>query len=77
MSWEVDGRVRLGATRPQVCVAWVLTRPQVTSVLSGAEKPEHVSDNLAGTQLELPGDAVALLDVAAEVYDKEEAQQQG
>lgn len=63
----------LGATTPQVCIAWTLTRPQVTSALTGAEKPEHVSDNFGGTQLELPADAVALLDAAADAYDKEEA----
>ena len=58
----------LGATRPQVCVAWVLSHPEVTSVLAGAEKPEHVSDNFAGTRITLPEEAVQQLNAAADAY---------
>jgi aryl-alcohol dehydrogenase-like predicted oxidoreductase len=54
----------LNATRPQVCVAWVLSHEEVTSVLAGAERPEHVDDNLAGTRLMLPADALAALNAA-------------
>lgn len=60
----------LGATRPQVCVAWVLTRPEVTSVLAGAEKPEHVSDNFKGTELVIPDAALEILDAASAAYTK-------
>ena len=56
----------LNATRPRVCVAWVLSRPEVTSVLAGAERPEHVEDNLAGTRLVLPVDALAALNAASD-----------
>ena len=62
---------QLGATRPQVCVAWVLTHPEVTSVIAGAEKPEHVDDNFQGTKLVLPSDAVALLNASSDVYTRE------
>ena len=55
----------LGATRPQVCVAWVLSRKEVTSVLAGAEKPEHVDDNFAGARLTLPAAALNKLDTAS------------
>ena len=58
----------LGATRPQVCVAWVLSHPEVTSVLAGAEKPEHVSDNFKGTQTSLPDEAIRQLNAAADTY---------
>ena len=58
----------LGVTRPQVCVAWVLSHPEVTSVLAGAEKPEHVSDNFKGTQITLPEEAVQQLNAAADAY---------
>jgi aryl-alcohol dehydrogenase-like predicted oxidoreductase len=51
----------LGATRPQVCVAWVLAHPEVTSVLAGAERPEHVEDNMRGTQLKLPSELMQRL----------------
>ena len=58
----------LGVTRPQVCVAWVLSHPEVTSVLAGAEKPEHVSDNFKGTQITLPDEAIQQLNAAADAY---------
>jgi aryl-alcohol dehydrogenase-like predicted oxidoreductase len=54
----------LGATRPQVCVAWVLSHPEVTSVLSGAERPEHVDDNFKGTKLKLPRSSLRTLNAA-------------
>lgn len=56
----------LGATRPQVCVAWVLANKEVTSVLAGAEKPEHVDDNLAGSRLALPADSLNILNAASD-----------
>ena len=60
----------LGVTRPQVCVAWALSHPEVTSVLAGAEKPEHVSDNFAGTRITLPEEALQRLNAAAAAYTK-------
>lgn len=63
---EVAGE--LGVTRPQVCVAWVAAHPEVSSVLAGAEKPEHVEENLKGTELTLPASAMARLNAAAEAY---------
>ena len=58
----------LGATRPQVCIAWVLAHPEVTSVLGGAESPEHVEENFGGTQLELPPEALATLNAVSKTY---------
>ncbi len=63
---EVAGE--LGVTRPQVCVAWVAAHSEVASVLSGAEKPEHVEENLKGTELTLPAPVMAKLNAAAEAY---------
>ena len=59
----------LGVTRPQVCVG-LGRRPFLRSpaVLSGAEKPEHVEENLKGTELTLPASAMARLNAAAEGY---------
>lgn len=61
----------LGVSRAQVCVAWVLARPEVASVLSGAESAEHVDEVLAGTQLVLPDGARARLDQASVTYSRE------
>jgi len=58
----------LAATRPQVAIAWVLSYPEVTSALAGAEKPEHVEDNVVGSRLALPSDALATLNAASEAY---------
>ena len=58
----------LRASLAQVCIAWVLTHSEVTSVLAGAESPEHVEANLAGTQLALPTEAIATLNAASAAY---------
>ena len=65
----------LGATRTQVCVAWVLTRPAVTCVLAGAESPEQVEENAAGAALALPSPAVAALEIARQVYRRRQAEE--
>ena len=61
----------LRVSRAAVCVAWVLTHPEVTSVLGGAESPAHVDEHLAGTRLALPADAVATLNAASAAYRQE------
>jgi len=58
----------LGATRPQIAIAWVLTHPEVTSALAGAERPEHVEDNIAGSQLVLPSEALDALNEVSNQY---------
>ena len=60
----------LGVSRPQVCVAWVLSHPEVTSALSGGEKPEHVEDNFKGTTLTLPDEALKRLKAASDTYNE-------
>ena len=56
----------LGATRPQVTIAWVLSRSEVTSALGGAETPEQAAENFAGSRLQLPADLKKRLDAASE-----------
>ncbi|WP_312239903.1 aldo/keto reductase [Pantoea sp.] len=41
------------ATTAQVCLAWLLTRPGVTSLLIGSRTEEQLRDNLAAASLEL------------------------
>ena len=55
----------LNARRSHVCVAWVLSHPELTTALSGAESEEHVDDNLAGARLELPEEALEILNAAS------------
>ena len=58
----------IGATRAQVCVAWSLSHPEITAVLAGAEKVEHVTDNFGGTKIALPVTAQQRLDLASAEY---------
>ncbi|GII55807.1 aldo/keto reductase [Planotetraspora thailandica] len=46
----------------QVALAWVLSRPAVTSVITGVRKVEQLTDNLAAVDLELTEEDVARLD---------------
>ena len=64
----------LHVTRAELCVAWVLTHTEVTTVLSGAESSEHVDQNLAGTQLSLPQEVIKTLNSASKAYRKKTKQ---
>lgn len=69
---ELDHVARqLGATRPQVCIAWVLARSEVTCCLAGAETPDHVTDNVPGTRLQLPAELLQRLNAAADAFTQE------
>ncbi|MBT4977953.1 MAG: aldo/keto reductase [Gemmatimonadetes bacterium] len=57
----------LDTSRAAVCVAWVLHQG-LTAVLAGSESIAHVDENLAGTRLTLPDDALAALDQARGIY---------
>ena len=64
----------LCVSRGTVCVAWVLTHPEVTSVLAGAERPEHVEGNFTGAQMVLPDEAIDTLNAASAAYRDQHAQ---
>ncbi len=64
----------LGATRPQVCIAWSLANPAVTSVLGGAESPAQVVENFGGTQIQLTSEALELLNAASATYTQKRLQ---
>jgi aryl-alcohol dehydrogenase-like predicted oxidoreductase len=50
------------ASVAQVGLAWLLSRPGVTTVLVGASKLSQLDDNLGAAGIELSGDELALLD---------------
>src|SRR5207253_2184929 len=52
-----------GASASQVALAWLLTRPTVTSVIVGARSDKQLTDNLAAADLVLSDDEVAKLEV--------------
>ncbi len=53
---------RLGATPMQVALAWLLQRAANVLLIPGTSSIEHLRENLAAAELELPGDALAVLD---------------
>ena len=54
-----DGR---GASPAQVALAWLLTRPAVTSVIVGTRTSGQLLDNLAAADLSLTADELARLE---------------
>jgi aryl-alcohol dehydrogenase-like predicted oxidoreductase len=49
----------------QIALAWLLSRPQVTSVIVGARTPEQLDDNLQASKLELSPEDLHALDEAS------------
>jgi aryl-alcohol dehydrogenase-like predicted oxidoreductase len=65
-------RMRAIAQRHQssvarVAIAWVLSRPGVSSVLIGATRRTQLDDNLGAVDLQLPADDLAELDAASAI----------
>ena len=52
----------LGITRGQLALAWVLRHPEVSSVINGATRPEHVQANAKAASVALSDDVIARLD---------------
>jgi len=71
-NWKILDAVRavaseVGATPAAVSLAWLLAKPQVSSVIFGARTIEQLETNLAGGDLELTPKHVAALDQASAV----------
>jgi aryl-alcohol dehydrogenase-like predicted oxidoreductase len=56
-----------GVSAARVALAWLLTKPGVTSLIVGARTAEQLRDSLAAAELQLSADEIAALDdVSAE-----------
>ncbi|MFI5361059.1 MAG: aldo/keto reductase family protein [Elusimicrobiota bacterium] len=53
-----------GMTLPQLALAWVLRRPEVTSAIIGATKPEQVLENVAASGMTLSPLVLKTIDAA-------------
>ncbi len=53
---------KVGASRQQVALAWLLQRSPAIALIPGTSSVAHLRDNLAVADLALPADAVAELD---------------
>ncbi|MES1955116.1 aldo/keto reductase [Salinisphaera hydrothermalis] len=51
-----------GVSAAQVALAWILTRPGVTTAVIGARKEHQLDDNLAAANLELTDDEIAAIE---------------
>jgi len=70
-TWDVVETVRAVAQEhdvpmARVALAWVLSRPEVTSVVLGARTVTHLADNLAALELVLSAEELARLDAASD-----------
>jgi aryl-alcohol dehydrogenase-like predicted oxidoreductase len=54
-----------GVSPAQAALAWLLTRPAVTSVIIGARTDEQLADNLGAADLSLTADELARLEVVS------------
>lgn len=69
-NWTILDAVRAvatetGASPSAVSLAWLLAKPQVTSVIFGARTVAQLDENLAGAELELSAKHVEVLDKAS------------
>lgn len=61
----VAASIELGKAPSQVALAWLLTRPAVSSVIFGARNVAQLDENLGAADLDLPAELVARLDAAS------------
>lgn len=54
----------LGISMPQLALGWVLRRPEVSSAIVGATRPEQVMENARASGVRLDADALARIEAA-------------
>jgi len=54
----------LNLSMPQLALAWVLRRPEVTSAIIGASRPEQIADNVRAIGVKLSSDIIQRIDEA-------------
>ena len=52
----------LGINRAQLAIAWILRHPEVSSVITGATKPEHLESNAKAADVDLNRSALDTID---------------
>jgi aryl-alcohol dehydrogenase-like predicted oxidoreductase len=55
-NWTVQERLRdfaaeRGWALPQMSIAWLLTRPMMATVIAGADRPEHIRENVKALEV--------------------------
>ncbi|HZZ83994.1 MAG TPA: aldo/keto reductase family protein [Anaeromyxobacteraceae bacterium] len=54
----------LGLTLPQLALAWVLRRPELSAAIIGASRPEQVEENARASGVKLEAETLAKIDAA-------------
>lgn len=54
--------VELGTNMSVLALAWILRKPVISSVITGASRPEQLSNNLKASGFEIPGDAMCQIE---------------
>jgi voltage-dependent potassium channel beta subunit len=52
----------LDITTAQLALAWILRRPEISCVITGATRPEHVKNNVKAAEIELSEDTLARIE---------------
>ena len=57
-NWDVQEKLKAfaqsrGWTLPQMSLAWLLSRPAISTVIAGADKPEHIAENIKALEIRL------------------------
>jgi aryl-alcohol dehydrogenase-like predicted oxidoreductase len=56
-----------GCSPARIALAWLLSKPVVTSVIVGAKRLSQLEDNIAAVDIELSADEIAKLDAVSEL----------
>lgn len=62
-TWCLDGVSSAVVSPAQVAIAWLLTKPFISSIIIGANKMQHLENNLGAVELRLSACEVEKLDV--------------
>lgn len=54
----------LGITRGQLALAWILRHPSISSVITGATRPEQVAENVKAAEIDLTPDMIKRIEEA-------------
>jgi aryl-alcohol dehydrogenase-like predicted oxidoreductase len=66
-NWDVQEKLKAfaesrGWTLPQMSLAWLLSRPAMSTVIAGADKPEHIAQNIKALELKFTSDDLIEID---------------
>ena len=61
---------RIGKPLSQIAINWLVNQPEVTSVICGAQNPQHIEENVASISWELTDEILNQLDEIIAPYQQ-------